>query len=94
MGLPGVIHVKITTSFDEETNSASRTVQYLGGWGLNSLAACTLGDCKYWKVSRHIVKDTIELPDGTYMLDKKYVGPGHFDYKWSPTENADDNADD
>jgi hypothetical protein len=90
MGLPGVIHVKITTSFDEKANSASRTIQYLGGWGLNCLSACTLGSGEFWDIDRHIMEDTIELPDGTYTLDKKHVGPGQFDYKWSPTEDADD----
>jgi len=90
MGLPGVIHVKITTSLDEKANSASRTIQYLGGWGLNCLSACTLGSGKFWDINRHIMEDTIELPDGTYTLDKKHVGPEQFDYKWSPTEDAED----
>lgn len=86
MGLPGVVQIKITTNFDEKENSASRTVQYLGGWGLNCLSACTLGEDKFWHINRNIIADTIELPDGIYTLDKKHVGPGQFDYIWSPAE--------
>ena len=90
MGLPGEIHVKITTVFDEKENSVTRTVKYLGGWGLNFLFSCRLGESKFWNINRHIVEDTIDLPDGTYTLDRKHVGPGDFDYKWSPKQDDND----
>ena len=87
MGLPGVIQIKITTTFDEDANSASRTIQFVNGWGLNCLSACTLGTGKYWHINRNIMADTIKLPDGTYTLDRQHVGPEQFDYKWSPTKD-------
>jgi hypothetical protein len=88
MGLPGIININITTSFDEGSNSVSRRIYYLGGWGLNCLAASHLGDPEFWwDINRSIMEDTIDLRDGTYTLENKYVGPGPFDYKWSPTEN-------
>jgi len=90
MGLPGVIHIRITTEFNEQQNSVSRTVQHLGGWGLNSLGGCSFGTGRYWHLDREIVKDTLELPDGVHTLERKHVGPGHFDYQWSPTENEED----
>jgi hypothetical protein len=90
VGLPGAIHVKITTVFNEKENSASRNLQYLGGYGLNGLSGCTIGKGKHWNVNKSIMADTIELPDGTYKLAKKHIGPGHFDYKWTPIDNDDD----
>lgn len=90
MGLPGLIHIEIATVFDSQSNSVSRRVRYIGGWGLNSLSACTLGIEKHWKVDWRIMADTMELPDGTYTLGKKHVGPGMFDYKWTP-DNDDEN---
>jgi hypothetical protein len=94
MGLPGLIHIKIDTVFDEKNASVSRTLRYIGGWGLNCLASSDLGSKESWGINKSIVEDTIGLEDGVYALDKKHVGPGYYDYKWSPVTNEDEGKSD
>lgn len=81
MGLPVVIRIRITTIHD------SRTVEYLGGSGLKSLA---IGAVVTSDIHLDVIEDTADLPDGTYTLGIKHVRPGHFYYKWLPVENTED----
>lgn len=90
MGLPGSIDVEITTTFDDREGSVSRKVRFVSGWGLNCLAASEIGDPDCWNINRSIVADTIDLPDGRHKIDRQHVGPGQFDWKWTPVENAED----
>lgn len=91
MGLSGDIQIRITTKFDAVENKVSRTVYCLGGWGLHYLTSSQLGDAESWNINRSIIADTIQLPDGEYTIDKKHVGPGRYDYRWTPVENSRDN---
>ena len=88
MGIPGSITVHITTVFDNTNQSASRTVKYIDGYGLNCLASFSLGDPDFWDINSDLITDTIELPDGVYVLHRQHVGPGQFDYKWAPTNDT------
>lgn len=90
MGLPGNIDIEITTAFDAEKGSVTRSIRFVGGWGLNCLVASDLGDQRWWHLNRTIVADTIELPDGRHKVDRQHVGPGHLDYKWMPIIATDD----
>ena len=76
MGMPGNIYIEITTVFDVEKGSVTRSVRCVDGWGLNFLVASDL--------------DTIALPDGQHKVDLQHVGPGQFDYKWMPVTANDE----
>jgi hypothetical protein len=90
MGMPGNIYIEITTVFDVEKGSVTRSVRFVDGWGLNCLVASDLGDQKWWHLNRTIVADTIGLPDGQHKVDRQHVGPGQFDYKWMPVTANDE----
>jgi hypothetical protein len=90
MGLPGNIDIEITTTFDAKNGSVTRTVRFVGGWGLNCLVASDLGDPQSWGINKDIVADTIHLPDGRHKIDWQHVGPDEFDYKWLPVATIDD----
>jgi hypothetical protein len=87
MGMNGNIEIEITTSFDAENGSVTRSVRFVDGWGLNCLAASQIGDPGCWDMNREIVADTINLLDGRHKVDRQYVGPGQFDYKWMPAND-------
>jgi hypothetical protein len=86
MGLSGDINIEITTSFNAEVGSVTRSIRFVDGWGLNCLGASGMGDPELWDINRGIVADTIELPDGQHKVDRQHVGPGQFDYKWMPVQ--------
>lgn len=73
MGMPGNIDIEITTTFNVENGSVTRSVRFIGGCGLNCLVASDLGDQKWWHLNRTIVADTIELPDGQHKVDRDSV---------------------
>jgi hypothetical protein len=68
MGNNGSVKVRLETKFDSALNSASRTVTYLDGDGLNSLASSQMSNEELWEINRDIIADTIELPDGDYTI--------------------------
>ena len=90
MGMPGNIDVEITTSFDVQNASVTRTVRFVDGCGLDCLVSSDLGDPKWWNLNQSIVADTIGLPDGCHKIDRQHVGPGQFDYKWMPIAKGAD----
>jgi hypothetical protein len=79
MGMPGDIDIEITTTFDVEKRSVTRSVRFVDGWGLNSLVAFDLGDQESWDHNQTIVADTIALPDGQHKIHRQHVGPGQFE---------------
>jgi hypothetical protein len=89
MGVPGDIDIEITTTFDVEKRSVTRSARFVDGWGLNSLVAFELGDQEDWEINQTIVADTIALPDGQHKIHRQHVGPGQFDYKWMPVTATD-----
>lgn len=88
--MPGNIDIEVTTKFDIEKASVTRSVRFVGGWGLSCLVASDLGDQKWWHLNRTIVADTIGLPDGQHKVDRQHVGPSQFDYQWMPVKDTDD----
>lgn len=83
MGLPGTATIRISTEFDNIRSQVTRTVQFVDGYGLNSLTAGMLGDKDSWHITSDLVGDTLDLPDGEHEVAKKQIG-GH--YVWRPVK--------
>lgn len=69
MGMPGSVTIKITTSFNKEENSVSRSIQFVDGNGLNSLVTSEMGSEESWGVNKDVMADTIHLPDGVHTIE-------------------------
>lgn len=69
MGMPGSVTIKITTTFNEEENSVSRSIQFVDGNGLNSLVTSEMGSEESWGVNKDVMADTIGLPDGVHTIE-------------------------
>ena len=83
MGMPGHIKVEIKTDFITNT-SVSRTIRFIDGVGLDSIAAEKMGDPDFWHINSDIMRDTMDLDEGVYELKSARVtdGCGNEYYRW------------
>lgn len=94
MGMPGYGIIEIKTTVDTDKNIVSKSIQYLGGIGLNALSLDFYFNSKTQKVADHsyikkLFRDFSMLPDGKYKIAKlkrpeDFLADPYFDYVWLP----------
>ena len=95
MGMPGYVIIEIKTTVDTDKNTVSKSIQYLGGVGLNALSLDFDFDSETQKEADHLYiknilfRDLSMLPDGKYKIAKlkrpeDFLADPYFDYVWLP----------
>ena len=94
--MAGYCIVEIKTTVDTDKNIVSKSIQYLGGVGLNSLSLYFNFDSKTQKLANRLnrlktvlFRDLSMLPDGKYKIAKlkrpeDFLADPYFDYVWLP----------